>query len=391
MTIYPVLWTYDPNRDGRCPIKIYIYWGKTKKYIRTDMAVTPDQWNEKTHRVKPNHPLAGIYNGTLTAKCVEIERRIREGESIQTILGPTTSHSLIELINGYIEEVGEGLHPIRKTTIKSYRALKTRLEQYRHYIGASDIYFEDIDMKFYKNYWNFLHTVCKIEMQGFANHVKNLKKFMKLGLERKLHNNLAFRDKEFKMHKKSKGLKIYLNQEEIQKIENLNLSEWPALQLEKDRFLISYYLLVRFGDSMRINKDNIVESKGKLFYNYTAEKTGVEVVIPLKPAALEILKRYDYQLPKVSNVKANQKIKQIASLAGINTIIKQGDKSGPKCGFVSTHTARRSGATNLHLDGVSLKMIAQLGGWIRVETLKHYLLASGLDAAQVASDYGFFS
>lgn len=389
MTVYPILWT-QPRENGTCSIKIYVYTDKAK-YIGTDIAISPDEWNKKNRKVKSNHPLAGMYNSILAAKCIEVERRLREGESIQDIQGRSKKQSLLELINQYIEEVKNGLHPIRRTTIKSYDALKSRLLQYCRYTGISDLHFEDIDMKFYKSYWNFLHTICKTEVQGFANHVKNLKKFMKLGLERKLHNNLAFRDKEFRIHKKTKGIKIYLNREEIQKIENLDLSQWPALQLEKDRFLISYYLLVRFGDSMRINKDNVFDSKGKLFYGYTSEKTGVEVVIPLKPAAQEIMKRYDYQIPKVSNVNANQKIKQIASLAGINTIIKQGNKSGPKCGFVSTHTARRSGATNLYLDGISLKMIAQLGGWIRIETLKHYLLASGLDAAQVASDYHFFN
>lgn len=389
MTVYPILWT-QPRENGTCSVKIYVYTDKAR-YIGTDIAILPDQWNKKNRRVKPNHPLATTYNSILTAKCVEVERRLREGESIRDVQGRSKKQSLIELINQYIVEVQGGLHPIRKTTIKSYVALKNRLLQYCQYSGVHDLHFEDIDMKFYRNYWNFLNTVCKTELQGFANHVKNLKKFMKLGLDRKLHTNLAFRDKEFRMHKKSKGIKFYLTHEEIQKIETLDLSEWPSLQLEKDRFLISYYLLIRFGDSMKINRDNVVESKGKLFYSYTSEKTEVEVVLPLKPAALEIMKRYDYQLPKVSNVKANVKIKQIASLAGINTIIKQGNKSGPKCGFVSTHTARRSGATNLYLDGVSLKMIAQLGGWTRIETLKHYLLASGMDVALVASDYEFFN
>ncbi|HMQ59190.1 MAG TPA: tyrosine-type recombinase/integrase [Flavilitoribacter sp.] len=43
--------------------------------------------------------------------------------------------------------------------------------------------------------------------------------------------------------------------------------------------------------------------------------------------------------------------------------VSERKKTGPKWSFVTTHTARRSAATNLYLQGVSLKMIAELGGW----------------------------
>lgn len=58
--------------------------------------------------------------------------------------------------------------------------------------------------------------------------------------------------------------------------------------------------------------------------------------------------------------------------------------------LVSTHTARRSAATNLVLDGVNFKTVADLGGWHRLETLQIYLRCSGLDTAIVAKDIAFF-
>jgi hypothetical protein len=42
------------------------------------------------------------------------------------------------------------------------------------------------------------------------------------------------------------------------------------------------------------------------------------------------------------------------------------------------------------MQGVTLDFIAKLGGWKKLETLKKYLLASGLDVAMVAAEYEFF-
>mgnify|MGYP006992464260 CR=1 FL=1 len=44
----------------------------------------------------------------------------------------------------------------------------------------------------------------------------------------------------------------------------------------------------------------------------------------------------------------------------------------------------------LAMQGVPLDFIAKLGGWKKLETLKKYLLASGLDVAMVAAEYDFF-
>ncbi|MCB0650919.1 MAG: hypothetical protein KDC85_06555 [Saprospiraceae bacterium] len=51
---------------------------------------------------------------------------------------------------------------------------------------------------------------------------------------------------------------------------------------------------------------------------------------------------------------------------------------------------RRSAATNLAPQNASVKIIADLGGWTDIRTLRTYLRASGLDSALVAKDLEFF-
>ena len=85
------------------------------------------------------------------------------------------------------------------------------------------------------------------------------------------------------------------------------------------------------------------------------------------------------------------KLKMIAALAGINTnMASGGDGVAPKSALVTTHTARRSAATNLLLDGVPISEIMQLGGWKNEATLRHYLLAGGIQLARLSADRAFF-
>lgn len=77
-------------------------------------------------------------------------------------------------------------------------------------------------------------------------------------------------------------------------------------------------------------------------------------------------------------------------MARINMPVQENGVKGPKANFVRTHTARRSAATNLAMQGVPLDFIAKLGGWKKLEVLKKYLLASGLDVAKVVAEYEFF-
>ncbi len=75
---------------------------------------------------------------------------------------------------------------------------------------------------------------------------------------------------------------------------------------------------------------------------------------------------------------------------GITKVVQEGAQSGSKYNYVRTHTARRSAATNLAMQGVPLDFIARLGGGNNMDTLKKYLLASGPDVATGAAEYEFF-
>jgi len=65
-----------------------------------------------------------------------------------------------------------------------------------------------------------------------------------------------------------------------------------------------------------------------------------------------------------------------------------GDGITPTSALATTHTARRSTGANLLLDGVRISEIMQLGGWKNEATLRHYLLAGGIQLARLSADGG---
>lgn len=391
MTIKPVLWTHEPHKDGRCPIKIYI----ARKYLPVPkIAVYPNDWDAKEGKVKRSNPLYAQINSVIRARLLELEKAYLEGEELPKKKTKSqekpTKVTIYDFIGTYIAETARGQHEISAGTVNHYKSLQLRLKQFSQHQGKP-IYFEDIDQNFYGEFWQFLHTEFGIQKAGgFSKHIKVLKKFMNEAQRRGLHQNTAHKESEFKVHQ-SKGQKIYLTEQEVEKLEELDLSSMPWLEEERDRWLICYYFVMRYQDGQdHISRANFFEVKGHSFFRYDANKTGIVATLPVKPRVLQILEKYNYKMPATTNQEANRKIKMIASMAGINTPAKENGVKGPKCNFVTTHTARRSAATNLAIQGVPLDFIAKAGGWKKLETLKKYLLASGLDVALVMVEYEFF-
>ncbi|MTB51919.1 tyrosine-type recombinase/integrase [Lewinella sp. W8] len=379
MTVRAQLWKYKPRKDGSCNIKIYIQSGKTKRWKKTPFYCKPSEWDSRAGKMKTSVPLANKINAAL-AKLVNEEK----GKLIGS------NSSLIELINRYIEDCKAGREDLRPGTWKKFITLRNHLNRYAVSKGLNDISFEDIDLTFYDAFTQHLReNGCG--RAGVGGVIKVLKKFMHLGLDRGLHENRAFQTKSFVAEKVRPANKIYLTPDEIESLARLNLKGRPGLARERDRFLVSYYLVLRYSDSVLINRGSIINHDGTAYYQNTAVKTGTTSIVPIKPVALEIIKRNDYDLSGDTNQEANRKLKVLSAMAGINQdMSKPGEGHLPKSALVTTHTARRSAATNLHLAGVPLSEIMQLGGWKYEATLKQYLLAGGIRLAELSAKRDFF-
>ena len=249
----------------------------------------------------------------------------------------------------------------------------------KRFIQISPFTWKDINKALADRFVSFMEKNGYM-VTSINKYIICFKAMIQNAMDQELHNNLialrAFSKK--KIQETDKAKEIYLTKAELQA-----LYEMPLEGLKdkvRDVFLVGCYTCQRFSDYARLEKENFTKTaKGTKVVRIVQEKTGNDVVIPiLNDNLLHIAEKYGYDIPKVNDVILNRYIKQILkelsstvpSLARKERTLltmkerekeKQGlvsferDNKGnvikPRYELVSSHTARRSGITNLYLSG----------------------------------------
>ena len=130
-----------------------------------------------------------------------------------------------------------------------------------------------------------------------------------------------------------------------------------------------------------------------------SEKTGIKTIIPMHPVIREILIRRNNILPPaISNQKMNKQLKVLGELAGITDDVEitttkvTGKIRGifKKYELITTHTARRSGCTNMYLSGIDVIDIMSFSGHKTTKSFMKYIKASQQQIAEKVKDHPFF-
>lgn len=315
--------------------------------------------------------------------------------------GLVNTDSFMGYFSQIIADAQSGKKEMAMGTFRIYRKTFDRLKEFNEQVMYTD--FSTINKVWYDKFVNWLKTGKK-DVKGrtikrgpntVGTYIKIIKVILNMAVEDKVTNITEHKMKYFKaMQEQSDG--IYLTEEEIALIANVDLTHYIHLENERDRFLLSYYFLLRFSDSMRFKKSNFIETKNGLMLKMHSLKTKTLVNIPVSKAAHDLLKKHNYVMPccgdiSEANALSNRYIKDICRLAGITELVECGKKTRPKYEFVTTHTARRSGATNLFLQGMPQKYIMDIGGWADPKCFMLYNKISLLESAEKAMNYPFFN
>lgn len=193
-----------------------------------------------------------------------------------------------------------------------------------------------------------------------------------------IHNNdralMCFSKR--KVEESDKAAEIYLTEAELQALADMELT--GLKDQVRDIFLVGCYTCQRVSDYNNITPDSFTTTaKGTPIIRLIQQKTRNEVKIPImNPNLHAICEKYGYNIPSVIDVLINRYIKEILkelsetvpSLAvkiptkltmkqkkneelGKLTIERnaKGEVVMPRYACVTTHTARRSGITNMYL------------------------------------------
>jgi integrase len=294
--------------------------------------------------------------------------------------------TLFSFIQDFIDNAPHRINPKtgRPVSYKMQREYNATFGYLKEYAAArgKEPDFNDIDLDFYDSFKSFLEAYRSkrikngLALNTVGKKIQTLKIFLNEATARGINTNLKYQSSRF-MAVTEGSENIYLNVQEIEAIYNLDLSDKPKLDRVRDLFIVGCWTGLRFSDWHKVRPDNIENG----FITLTQGKTGNPVVIPIHPTVEKILDKYDGNLPKpITNQKFNEYLKQVAKLADFQeAITKQITRAGKKqttvylkWQLVTTHTARRSFATNMYKAGIpSITIMAITGHRTETAFLKY--------------------
>lgn len=362
-----------------------------------------------------------------------IKQTVNEG-TLEKMLQPQpkpqqTKITFTEFIDRYVYECecGERLkqkssRKMSNNTLKGFRSLSVRIREYQE-DRKKMIDWDDLDMSFYNDFkqWCIDRSYKPNTISGFLKKIKTI-----LFAAKDLH--LTTRD-DFTSRMWYVGFEdvdnIYIPHERLKEMYELDLGDVEAmvkrackyakdkdekktvladikkpsylkrLDDARDIFLMGCLTGQRVSDYKRISEDMLETIQGdRKFLHLVQVKTLKDVYIPYDEMIQKILDKHDGRIPKMSEQHLNKKIKVVGLLLGWTEPagLKENRgmleyKSGKRfCDAISTHTARRSFATNAYKDGVSLSSIMAVTGHSSEETLRRYLKLNTKERALLAAE-----
>ena len=247
---------------------------------------------------------------------------------------------------------------------------------------------EGIDMKFYQDFDLFMQGKG-LGSNSRGKHFKEIKAVMREAHDRDLTVNLAYLKKSFKVIRKGTD-SIYLSEGELKKMLKLNLT--PAKAVLRDLFVMAAFVGARHGDWHQIRKQNIIIQNGLELLKITQQKTKDTIHIPIHPIVRTLLNKYETAPKVISNQKFNKALKEICKHEELKLgkVIVNGSEV-EKWEEVSTHTARRSFATNAYLARMDVYQIMRCTGHKTESSFLKYLKLGGRDYAELAASSKFFT
>ena len=173
---------------------------------------------------------------------------------------------------------------------------------------------------------------------------------------------------------------VALTGDELQQIEDYDLSTNDRLKRVRDLFLFACYTGARFSDVQSCNLDDIRND----VWHLRMHKTKTETHITLNQHARRVLDTYRLDgkgLPKISSQKMNDYLKELGKLVGLDAPVRivryrgseKVEERGPKWEFLSSHVARRTFVTLSLERGMRAEVLMSFTGHKSHKTMKRYI------------------
>lgn len=326
-------------------VEIEVYSGGKRKRYSTDVRVTKKQWRQG--RVY-NHPDAAALNAKIE-KCYNSYMELANTSefSIEKLTKKAAAPTVSFL--GWMEAEIDKRKDIRPNTIKSHKSTLHLLQDWG-VISA----FKHLTLKNITAFDEYLHSRLNTQASVHSHH-KALKVYVNRAIIQGLLSKSPYEG--VKISRGKVESRKYLTEEKRKTIERLELA--GTMAFVRDMFLFACYTGLAFADMQKITRDDIHEENGELWLIDKRLKTGSQYKLMLLPEARTILERYDYNLNRISNQKANVFLKAIAAAAGIKENL-------------TMHMGRHTFATWALSKGVPIEVVSKMLAHSDIATTQIY-------------------
>lgn len=345
---------HTASKTTKGTVQIEILFERKRKWISTGVRLYSDQWNDKT-KVK-NTVQSVDLNERLDAQMQNINEFInnliknKEAFSFDKLEHflkySQQKESFIDFIKRRVSERTD----LRKGTLNTHASLINSLEEF-----GRIIYFSDITTANIMYYDDFLHKKYAKQTTVHGYH-KRLKRYINESIKYELIKENPYNKLKFDRGK-SEGIK-YLTIEQINQIRSLEIAS-ESIDKVRDLFIFQCFTGLSYADLFKFDFSTVIERKNKFFIRDVRVKTQEEYFLMLLKPAMEILRKYDFKLPAISNYQYNLRLKIVQELAKIKLSLH-------------SHMARHSFAVMALNMGVSIENLAKMMGHTDIKTTQIY-------------------
>lgn len=216
---------------------------------------------------------------------------------------------------------------------------------------------KNVELQHINIFQHYLRTDLKLSQSTAYNYHARTKSAFVLAFNRgKIKSNPYA---SFKMDKGEKKEIVFLTEDEVNTIKTKDMIE--RLGRIRDLFVFQCYSGLAYSDMALLTpSDCQMNAEGQIFIRKRRKKTNRLFKSVVLKDGIEVLERYGYNLPVISNVKYNAYLKEIQTICQISKTLH-------------THLGRTTYICYLYNKGVPIDTIAEVVGHASCyTTLKYY-------------------
>ncbi len=367
------------TREGEAPILLRLTVNGIRTEIHIKKTVQPSLWSAaKGKAIEKNHHCKelNLYLDSVRLRLMKLQREmevdgvlVTAHSLIDRYLGKDQPerHTLMEVFRDHNKKCKklEGIDMAPATVLRYETSLRHTLEFMQHTYRRDDIYLDELNRQFVKDYEFWLKTERKCCHNTAAKYLKNFKKIVLIAMEKEWLERDPFAGLKFTLEDVERD---FLESHEIEMMWRKQIGI-ERLEQVRDIFMFCSLSGLSFSDVKQLRPEHIAtDTHGNKWIRKARQKTRNMCNIPLMEIPLQIIEKYrDYPycvahgvlLPVLSNQKYNSYLKELADICGIKKKI-------------SSHVARHTFGTYALANGVSIESVAKMLGHTDTKMTRRY-------------------